>query len=141
MRRLSRNCLFFNSSSDISLTIFSSIFIFLIIIFLFICLVFKFDFSVSYSGIVLKEDDFYVGLVISDNDIQLLQENVLVVDKEKKDFSIYRIDDDYVLTENGPLKRVYLKFEFSDNKKVVNNVLKLTFIQRKTIFQYLKERV
>lgn len=141
MKRLNSRCLFFDRYHDLMITFCSFIIVVLIVSFIFISLFVKFDFSTSYSGIVVKEDDFYVSLVISDNDLQRLQKTVLVVDNKKTDYSIIRISDDYVLSSSGPMRYVYLKFDFDDRYKISNNVLKLNFISHKTIFSRLKEMI
>ena len=37
------------------------------------------------------------------------------------------------------MRYVYLKFDFDDDKKIVNNILKLNFVYKSTIFDRLKE--
>ena len=141
MKKNFNNCLFFDKKYNFSITFFSLFVVALILFFIFICVFHKFDFSISYNGIVVKEDDYYVSIIIDDNDITKLQDSLLVLDKEKKDFSINKISDEYYLTDKGPMRYVYLKFDFDENKKIINNVLKLNFIRRRTIFSRLKEMI
>ena len=51
-----------------------------------------------------------------------------------------KISDEYIISDNGPVRKVYLKFNLNDSDKIINNVLKLNFINRTTIFSYVKER-
>ena len=139
MRKLYNNCLFFDRYRNFSLLVYSVLIIVLCIIFLIISFFCKFEFNTSYNGIVVKEDEFYVNLVLDNNGIQRLQKTYLLVDKEKKDFSIVKISDEFFLTEKGPMRYVYLKFDFDDDKKIVNNILKLNFFYKSTIFDRLKE--
>ncbi len=141
MRKLCNNCLFFDKYRDTSMVICSIFIIILFIIFLLISFFIKFKFITSYSGIVVKEDEFYVNLVLDDNGIQWLQKTYLLVDKERKDYSIVKISDEFYLTDKGPMRYVYLKFDIDDDKKIVNNVLKINFVYKSTIFNKLKEMV
>lgn len=134
-------CLFFNKYNNMSVFICSLILIILLFVFFFISLFVKFNFSTSYIGVVVKEDDFYVRMVADVDDLQRLQKNSLVVDKEKKDYSIISISDDFVITDSGPMKYVFLKFDIDIDEKIVNNVIKLNFIRRCTIFSKLKEMI
>lgn len=134
-------CLFFNRYNNMSVFICSLILIILLFVFFFISLFVKFNFSTSYIGVVVKEDDFYVRMVADVDDLQRLQKNSLVVDKEKKDYSIISISDDFVITDSGPMKYVFLKFDIDIDEKIVNNVIKLNFIRRCTIFSKLKEMI
>lgn len=134
-------CLFFNKYNNMSVFICSLILIILLFAFFFISLFVKFNFSTSYIGVVVKEDDFYVRMVADVDDLQRLQKNSLVVDKEKKDYSIISISDDFVITDSGPMKYVFLKFDIDIDEKIVNNVIKLNFIRRCTIFSKLKEMI
>lgn len=139
MKKFYNNCLFFDRYRNISISICSLFIMILISLFIFISVFYKFAFSTSYNCIVVKEDDFYAYMVIDDNGIQWLQKTFLVFDKKKVDYSIIRISDEYILTENGPMRYVYLKFDFDDKYKIVNNVLKLNFVYKSTIFNKLKE--
>ena len=139
MRRIYSNCLFFDRYRDFWICFYSVLCMFLIVVLIFISVFLKFNFSVSYSGIV-SEEEYYVLVYISDNGLQNIKENVLVVDKVSLDYDIVRISDEYVLSDNGPVRAVYFKFNLSDNDKIVNNVVKLNFVYKNTIFNYLKER-
>lgn len=138
---MKNNCLAFDRYRDLSLTIVSLIIIILILVLLVVSIFVKFNFITSYNGIVVKEDDFYVGLVVSADDLVKIQKSSLIVDKDKKDFSIVSIGEEFVLTGQGSKKYVVLKFEFDDNEKIVNNVIKLNFINRCSIFSKLKEMI
>lgn len=139
MKKKNSNCLFFERRCDISVVICSFLIMFLVSVFIFLCIFYKFNFSISYSGFVVKEDDYYVFIIVDDNGIQRLQDSLLVFDKNRVDYSIIRISDEYVLSENGPMRYVYFKFSFDDKYKIVNNVLKLNFTRKCTILSRLKE--
>lgn len=139
MKRLNSKCLFFDKYHDFVIMFCVFFVVILILSFIFLSVFVKFDFITSFNGIVVKEDDFYVSLVISDNDLQRIQKALLVVDKARVDFSIVKISDEYVLSSDGPMRYVYLKFNFDDRYKIINNVIKLNFVSRKTIFSKLKE--
>jgi len=139
MKKLYNNCLFFDKYRDFSITFCSLIFMVFLLISIAIVVFYKLNFCISYSGFVVKEDDYYVSLYIDDNGLQNIKKNVLVVNKVNLDFDIVRISDDYVLTENGPMRCVYLKFNLDDGDKIINNVLKLNFIHKSTIFNKMKE--
>lgn len=132
-------CLFFEKYREWSLNICSIIIIILLSLFIILCLVLKIDFSVSYSSIVVKEDDFLAYVLVKDSDIQYISKSFLVIDGVGVDYSIDRISEDYVLTENGPMKYVYLKFDMDEKYKIINNVIKLNFVHRETIFNKVKE--
>lgn len=120
---------------------FISILIILIICFiLFVCCFIKFDFRYRYSGLVLKDGEYYVSILV-DNSWFNLQNCTLLVDKEKKDYSIISISSDYTITDNGLRKLVVLKFDISDDKRIVNNVLNLYFVRRMTFLDKIKEMV
>lgn len=108
---------------------------------LFTLLFVKFEFNSCYSGLVVKEDDFYVYIAVSDNELKQIQNDTLLVDKESINYEIIRIGDEYVLTDSGLKREVLLKFEISENKKIVNNVLDLYFVHKKTFFELLKEKL
>lgn len=134
-------CLFFDKYNNMSVFICSLILIILMLVIFFISLFVKFNFSTSYTGVVVKDGDFYVSVVVSADDLQRLQKNSLVVNKEKKDYSVVSISEDYVITDNGPMKYVVLKFDIDIDERIVNNVIKLNFIHRCTIFSKLKEMI
>ena len=135
------NCLFFSKYRDLLVTISSCVIILLGVVFLYISFFVKFDFVSSYSGFVLKEDDYYVVLYISDNELSSIKKDVLVVDNVICNYDIYKISDEYVISDYGPVRMVYLKFNLDDSDKIINNVLKLNFINRTTIFNYVKEKL
>ena len=139
MKRLNSKCLFFDRYHDFMIMLCIFFIVILISSFIFMSIFVKFDFSTSFNGVVVKEDDFYVSVVISDNDLRWIQNSLLVVDKNRVDFSIVKISDEYVLSSGGPMRCVYLKFDFDDRYKIINNVVKLNFVSRKTIFSKLKE--
>lgn len=141
MKELSNRCLFFNMYHQFSITICSYCISFIFIIFLFIFFFIKFNCISSYNGFVAKGDDYYVVLYISDNGLQKLKKNVLVVDGKEYNYDIYMISDEYVLSESGPVRKVHLKFDLDNSDKIVNNVIKLNFVYKKTIFEYVKENL
>lgn len=139
MRRIYSNCLFFDKYRDFQICFCSIFLIILIVIFIFISVFYKFNFSASYNGIV-SEEEYYVVVYLSDNGLQSIKKNVLIVDKVMVDYDIVKVSDDYILSDKGPVRSIYLKFNLNDNDKIVNNVLKLNFIYKSTIFNYVKER-
>ena len=141
MRRLSDNCLFFNRYRDLSITICSCFIVIIFTVFFVVSVSFKFDFVSSYSGFVVKEDKYYVVLYINDNELQNIKKNVLVVDNVKFNYNIHKISDEYVVSNSGPVRMVYLDFDLDESYKIVNNVLKLNFVSKKTFFKYVKERL
>ena len=86
----------------------------------------------------MKEDDFYVRLFLDDNGIQFLQKNELVVNGSRVDYSVFRISDEYVLNN---VRSVLLSFDLSDDDKIVNNVIKLNFLEKNTIFNKIREMI
>ncbi len=101
---------------------------------------YKFNFHFSYNGLVLKEEEeYYVYLLLSDNDITKIKQLFLIVDKKHINYQVSKISDEYILTDSGPKKGVYIKYNLSDEDKIVNNVIKLNFIYESTIFNKLKE--
>jgi len=133
------NCLFFDRYRNMSINICSIVLIILFIVFILFSVFYKFDFSTSYNGFVVKGDRYYVNMFISDNGIQHLQKTKLVVDGQVIDYSINSISDEYVLTDDGSLRSVLLDFDLSLDKRIVNNVIKLNFLERTTIFNKVKE--
>lgn len=138
MKKNYSKCLFFDRYRNILINIWSISLIALLILFLIFCLFFKVIFDTSYSGYVVKEDDFYVRLFLDDNGIQFLQKNELVVNGKKQDYNVISISDEYVLS-NGLVRAVLLSFDLSDRDKIVNNVIKLHFLEKNTIFNKVKE--
>ena len=135
---MKNRCLFYCYKE--SSIIICSIFIICILVISFYTLFFvKFSFSYRYNGYVLKDGvDYYVYILVSDNELKILQNNTLLVDGNNIEYEIIGISNDYIYD----LKReVYLKFDISDDKKIVNNVLDLVFIFKKTIFEMVKERL
>lgn len=138
MKKNYSKCLFFDRYRNILINIWSISLIALLILFLIFCLFFKVIFDTSYSGYVVKEDDFYVRLFLDDNGIQFLQKNELVVNGKKQDYNVISISDEYVLS-NGLVRAVLLSFDLPDRDKIVNNVIKLHFLEKNTIFNKVKE--
>ena len=134
------NCLFFDRYRDFWITFCSIVLILLFIIFIIISIFYKFNFIVSYNGFVVCEEDYYVVVYIDDNGIQNIKKNVLVVDKAELDYSIVKISDEYILSDNGPVRGVFLKFHLNDSDKIINNVLKLNFVYKSSIFNFVKEK-
>ena len=120
---------------------FISIFIILIICFiLYIGCFVKFRFFDRYSGLVIKDGDYYVSILV-DNSWFNIQNYSLLVNKEKKDYSIVSISSDYTITESGLKKKVILKFDIDSDDRIVNNVLNLYFVRRMTFLEKIKEMV
>ena len=139
VRRFYNNCLFFDRYCDISISICSIILIILFIILILFSIFCRINFSTSYNGIVVKGDKYYVNMFISDNGIQWIQKTVLVVDGQVIQYSINQISDEYVTTNNGLARSVLLDLDLDDSKKIVNNVVKLNFLEKTTIFNKVKE--
>ena len=139
VRKFYNNCLFFDRYRNISISVCSIVLIVLFIFFILFSVFYEFNFSTSYSGIVVKEDRYYVNMFISDNGIWQLQKNVLVVDGQVVDYSIKKSSDEYVPTDNGLVRSVLLDLDLDDSKKIVNNVVKLNFLEKTTIFNKIKE--
>lgn len=136
MRKLYSKCLFFDRYHNVSIIIISVVLIILFFLFLLFSLFFKINFSTSYSGYIVKEDDYYVCLFLDDNGIQFLQKNELVVDGDVVDYNIVRISDEYGSNMN---RAVILDFDLSRYDKIVNNVIELHFLEKSTIFNKVKE--
>lgn len=118
-----------------------SVLIFLIICFiLFVMFFVKFNFCDRYIGLVKKEDDYYVSILV-DNSWFDIQNYTLLVDKDRKDYSIVSISSDYTITDSGLKKEVVLKFDISSDDRIVNNVLNLYFVRKMTFFNRIKEMV
>ena len=139
VRNFNNNCLFFEKYRNISINICSIVLIILFIIFIMFSIFCRINFSTSYNGFVVKEDKYYVNMFISDNGIGQLQKTVLVVDGQVVNYSISQISDEYVPTDKGLVRSVLLDFEIDDSKKIVNNVVKLNFLEKNTIFNKVKE--
>ena len=136
MRRLYSKCLFFDRCHNFSICIISIILLIMFFMFLLFSLFFKINFSTSYSGYIVKEDDYYVCLFLDDNGIQFLQKNELVVDGDVVDYNIVRISDEYGFNMT---RTVILDFDLSHYDKIVNNVIELHFLEKSTIFNKVKE--
>ena len=137
---MKNNCLCFDKFYDFKITFCSIIIIILISCLIMLSLFYKFDFSDSYNGIVrMEEGNFYVYILVDDNDISKIRNQYLVVDKEKKEYQIIKIEQEYVFTDYGPMRGLYLEFNINDDDKILNNVLTLKFVSKKTIFDKLKE--
>lgn len=132
------NCLF-DKYRDIKMVIVSIIMIMVLILLFIVVMFYKFDFNDSYMGIVRMEDDFYVYLLVDDTNIAKISNKQLVLDKKYLDYKVAKIDSEYTLTEVGPKKGMYLKFDLDDSYKINNNVLNLKFVYKKTIFDKFKE--
>jgi hypothetical protein len=100
----------------------------------------KFNFCDRYIGLVKKEDDYYVSILV-DNSWFDIQNYTLLVDKDRKDYSIVSISSDYTITDSGLKKEVVLKFDISSDDRIVNNVLNLYFVRKMTFFNRIKEMV
>ena len=138
VRKSYSKCLFFDRYRNISINVCSIILIVVLILFLLFSLFFKINFCTSYSGYVVKEDDFYVRLFLNDNDIHFLQEDELVFNGKRVDYNIVSISDEYVLS-NGLVRAVLLSFDLDNKEKIVNNVINLHFLRKNTIFNKVKE--
>ena len=125
---------------DKKITFFSIILLMLVIFMIVISVFYKFNFHFSYNGIVFGEEgEYYVYVLLSDNDIVKIKKVFLVVDKCHVSYKIFKISDEYILTDIGPKRGVYLKFDLNDDDKIVNNVISLNFVYESTLFNKLKE--
>jgi len=100
----------------------------------------KFSFFDRYSGLVIKDGDYYVSILV-DNSWFNIQSYSLLVNKEKKVYSIVSISSDYTITESGLKKEVILKFDIDSDDRIVNNVLNLYFVRKMTFLEKIKEMV
>ena len=133
------NYLLFNKENKIT-TLFSIILILIVAVTLNIIFFYKFEFHSSYNGIVLREEnEYYVSIILSDNELKKIKKNLLIVDKEKINYEIEKISEEYVLTETGPKRLVYIKINLKDEEKIINNVVELNFTYKDTLYKKLKE--
>lgn len=131
-------CLFFKYR-DIQITVFSILILCFLILSFVILFFVRFNFSYRYNGLVLREGDcYYVSIIVSDNELRKIQVLELLVDGKKNNFDIVNISDEYSLSY--ALKReVTLRIDLADNKKIVNNIVSLVFVDKKTFFERMKE--
>lgn len=138
MKRYNK-CLFY-CYKDFWINIISVIIILIICFILYIGCFIKFSFFDRYSGLVLKDGDYYVSILV-DNSWFDLHNGSLVLDKKNKEYSIVKIASEYSITDSGLRKEVLLKFLIDDDDKIVNNVLNLYFVRKMTFFERIKEMV
>ena len=135
---MKNRCLFFKYK-DIHITMFSILILCFLILSFVIFFFVKFSFSYRYNGIVLKEgDDYYVSVLVSDNELRKIQVLELLVDGKKNNFNIVSISDGYSLSY--ALKReVILETDLSSDKRILNNIIELVFVDKKTFFERMKD--
>ena len=139
MNRFSNRCLFY-SYKNVSVIICSVILVLLLVCSFVIFFFVKFNFCERYNGFVVFEGgDFYVSILVSDSSISKIQNLPLVYDRRVTSYRIVRVDDEYVFTDSGLKRSFVINFDFSDDKKIVNNVLELCFMRRMTFFDRVKE--
>ena len=138
MRRYNK-CLFY-CYKDFWINFISILIILIIGFILFIGCFIKLDFYDRYSGLVLWKEDYYVSILV-DSSWFNIQNYSLLVDKEKKDYSIVSISSDYTITDSGLKKEVILKFDINNDDRIVNNVLNLYFVRKMTFLEKIKEMV
>lgn len=139
MKNFRNKCLFFEYS-DFSIIIVSIVILVLLNIIFFIMFFVKFDFSYGYNGLVIKDgENFYVSVMVSDSELKKLPSYSFIVNNNCIDYEIISIGGDYVLTDSGLKRELILSFDIGDDKKIVNNVLDLYFISKKTFFNKIKE--
>lgn len=137
---MKNNCLCFDKFYDFKITFCSIIIIMLIFCLIMLSLFYEFDFSDSYNGIVrMEEGNYYVYILVDDNDISEIGNQYLVVDNKKTEYRIIKIEQEYVLTDYGPMRGLYLSFNINDDDKILNNVMTLKFVSKKTVYDKLKE--
>lgn len=139
MKYLKSKCLAFDKYNDFKICFLSIIVIGLIFLIILLSIFYEFEFISSYTGIVGLEDDYYVYVLLDDNEIIDIKNKQLVVNKDLVSYEIIKIDSEYILTDFGPKKGLYFKFNLNDDEKIVNNVLQLNFVYKKTILEKLKE--
>lgn len=132
-------CLAFDKYYDFKICFCSIIVICFMLLIISVSIFYKFQFVSSYTGIVGLEDDYYVSIFLDDSEIIGIKNKQLVVNKVLVSYEIVKISDDYVLTDYGSKRNLYLRFKLNDNDKVINNVIQLNFVYKKTIFEKLKE--
>lgn len=135
---MKNKCLFFKYK-DIHITIFSILILCFLILSFIIFFFVKFSFSYRYNGLVLREgDDFYVSVIVSDSELRKIQVLELLVDGKKNNFNIVSISDGYSLSY--ALKReVILETDLSSDKRILNNIIELVFVDKKTFFERMKD--
>ena len=127
-------------NNRIKIYILSIILIIILFLMILISIFCKFKFYSSYSGIVKSEGGkFYVSCLFDNNEYLKIKESFLVYDKKQIDYEIRSIDEDYVLTDNGPKKLVHISIDLDERDKINNNVIQLKFGEEKTLFQKFKE--
>lgn len=138
MKRYNR-CLFY-CYKNFWINFFSILIVIVVGFILYVACFIKFDFCDRYSGLVLRKEDYYVSILV-DNNWFNVQNYSLLVNKEKKDYSVVSISSDYTITESGLKKEVVLKFDIDTDDRIVNNVLNLYFIRKMTFFSKIKEMI
>ena len=138
MRRYNK-CLFY-CYKDFWINFISVLIILIICFILYIGCFVKFSFFDRYSGLVIKDGDYYVSILV-DNSWFNIQSYSLLVNKEKKVYSIVSISSDYTITDSGLKKEVILKFDIDADDRIVNNVLNLYFVRKMTFLEKIKEMV
>lgn len=138
MKRYNK-CLFY-CYKDLWINLVSVLIILIICFILYIGCFIKFSFFDRYSGLVLKDGDYYVSILV-DNSWFDLHNGSLVLDKKNKEYSIVKIASEYSITDSGLRREVLLKFLIDDDDKIVNNVLNLYFVRKMTFFERIKEMV
>jgi len=137
VKKFYNKCLFFDRYRNMSINICSICLIILFLLILLFSLFVKIDFNTSYDGLVVKGEEFYVRIFLDDSSIRFIQKNSLVVDGNVIDYSIVSISDDYVIPG---LRSVLLDFDLDYNMRINNNIIRLHFIEKKTIFERVKEK-
>ena len=118
----------------------SIIIIIILLISIIISLTQKFIFYFSYNGIVINEGGkIYVSCLLDDNELIKIKKTFLIYDKRKTNYEIIKIENEYVLTELGPKKLVYMNIDLNEEDKINNNIVKLNFEYKKTILEKIKE--
>ena len=118
----------------------SIIMILILITSIIISIFYKFEFYYSYNGIIKKEGgNYYVSCLVDNNEIIRINNSFIIYEKEKQDFEIKKIEDEYVLTETGPKKLIYINLNLKEEDKINNNVVLLKFGQKKTLLKKIKE--
>lgn len=122
------------------ITIAAIIIIIILLISIIISVTQKFKFYFSYNGIIINEGGkFYVSCLLDDNELTKIKNTFLIYDKRKTNYEIIKIENEYVLTELGPKKLVYMNIDLNEEDKINNNVVKLYFGHKKTILEKIKE--
>ena len=129
----------FNKKNN-KIIIASILIIIVLIISIIISITYKFKFYFSYNGIIVNEGgNYYVSCLLDDNEITKIKKTFLIYEKEQKNYEIKKIENEYILTETGPKRLIYMNIDLDEQDKINNNVVKLKFEYKTTLLEKFKE--